>query len=95
MNHKQDLAKRIAEAKQDQKETKEENLGIPAEEETSEEKQGKKAASQFMGLVIAGVIFGILVDRSFETAPFGLFFFIIAGFIGAVFQANAIINKKE
>lgn len=93
MTDKKSLEERIAEARQDIEEKEDKYMGVPLDE-SDDTKRGKRAASEFMGLVIAGIIVGIVCDRFFETAPFGLFFFIITGFVGGVFRANHIINKK-
>ncbi len=94
MKDKSDLSERIKAARKDVDDTKEKYQG-KISEETIDEKRSKRAASEFLGLVIAGVIVGILCDKFLNTAPLGLFFFIIMGFIGGVFRANKLTQKND
>ena len=91
-----DLEQRVKSKRKEQKEEHEDNYGIPAEE-TSEEKRNKRAASEFLGMVIGGCIFGFVIDKYAGIAPWGMFFFIIMGFVGGVYRAEhtSKINEKE
>ncbi len=90
---KQSLEDRIAEARKDIEDKEEEHMGVPLEE-SDDTKRGKRAASEFLGLVMSGSLLGIVIDKYFGTAPLGMFSFIILGFVAAVLRANHITNKK-
>ncbi len=93
MSDKKSLETRIAEARKDIDEKEDKYMGT-ALEESDETQRGKRAASEFLGVVIAGVILGIICDKYIGTAPLGLFFFIIMGFVAGVLRANHLTNKK-
>lgn len=69
------------------------NFGDPAKS-SSEEKEGKRAASEFLGSVMGGTILGFGIDYFLDTAPWGFFIFILLGFVSGVMRANATINKN-
>tara|TARA_R110002095_G_scaffold207177_2_gene192036 strand:- start:1530 stop:1841 length:312 start_codon:yes stop_codon:yes gene_type:complete len=88
------LDERIKDARRDEKEYKTQQYGVPAEE-SEESKRGKRAASVFLGNVIAGGILGFFIDKYCSSAPLAMIFFIIMGFVSGVYRANAITKKNE
>lgn len=93
MNEKDDLQSRIDIARKDIDDKEDKHMGVPLEE-SDDTKRGKRAASEFLGLVMSGSLLGIIIDKYFETAPLGMFSCIILGFLAAVLRANHITNKK-
>lgn len=93
MDKEKSLEQRIAEARKDIEDKEDKYMGVPIEE-SEDDKRGKRAASEFLGSVIAGTIIGIFCDRTFETDPFATLFFITMGFVAGVFRANQLTNKK-
>jgi len=89
-----DLDQRIKSAKSGKEEYEIKQYGESAEE-TKEEKQGKRAASEFLANVIAGGFLGFLIDKYFGSAPMGIIFFILMGFVSGVMRANATMKKNE
>ncbi len=88
------LDQRIRSAKSDQKQQKEKQYG-KVNKESKEEKQGKKASSEFLANVIAGGFLGFIIDKYFDSAPLGMIFFILMGFVSGVLRANATMKKNE
>lgn len=88
------LDERIKAARTDQEEYEVKQYGVSADE-TEGEKLGKRAAGEFLASVVAGFILGYVVDKYVGTAPAGLFFFMILGFVSGVFRANTITKKNE
>jgi len=89
-----DLEERVKEARGDFDDDQEKYLGL-ATDDTPEEILSKRISSEFLGTVIAGFIFGAVIDRYFETAPWGLLFFIIMGFVAGVYRANDATKKNN
>jgi len=58
----------------------------PAEDSHSE---GTSIAYEFLAYVISGGLLGYAIDHFFNSAPWGMMFFVVFGFIGAVYRANA------
>lgn len=88
------LEQRIAAKRGEQAEEKIKNYGVSADS-SSDGKQGKEIASQFLAVVISGWIFGLIIDRYFGSAPWGMMIFIILGFVAGVCRANAITKKND
>lgn len=88
------LEQRIQDAREDQDDYEEKQFGIPAED-TPAEKMGKRIAGEFLATVVSGGLLGLLIDKFFETGPWAMMFFIIIGFIGAVYRADAITKKMN
>ena len=86
------LDQRIKEAREDQDDYEEMQYGISAEE-TPEEKRGKRAASEFLGSVMGGALLGFFIDKYGGTAPVGMIFFTIMGFVAGVYRANALTKN--
>ena len=86
------LDQRIKEAREDQEDYEEMQYGTSAEE-TPDEKRGKRAASEFLANVLAGALLGFVIDKYCDTAPVGMIFFIIMGFVGGVYRANTITKN--
>ncbi len=89
-----DIEQRIqsAKSKKDKQEIKQYG---EAAKDSAEEKQGKRAASEFLANVIAGGFLGFIIDKYFDSAPLGIIFFIIMGFVSGVLRANATMKKNE
>ncbi len=85
----EDIQKRVEEARP--KDTPDEMLRKKDLEENEEE---SRAGSEFLGNVIAGGILGYGVDWAFDTAPWGMIFFILIGFISGVYRANAAMKEE-
>jgi len=86
------LDQRIKEAREDQEDYEEMQYGTSVEE-TPDEKRGKRAASEFLANVLAGALLGFVIDKYCDTAPVGMIFFIIMGFVGGVYRANTITKN--
>lgn len=71
------------------KEKQQENQG------EDEHGKGSRAAGEFLASVIAGGILGYGVDWLFGTLPWGLLFFLIMGFVSAVYRANAAMKEEN
>ncbi len=89
------LDERINEFRSKYNEEQKKIEGQPADDETPEVRFGKMAASMFLGNVIAGLIVGILIDKYTATAPWGLMFCIILGFIAGVYRAQSLLKKMN
>ena len=86
------LDQRIKEAREDQEDYEEMQYGTSSEE-TPDEKRGKRAASEFLANVLAGALLGFVIDKYCDTAPVGMIFFIIMGYVGGVYRANTITKN--
>ncbi|MDH5722564.1 MAG: AtpZ/AtpI family protein [Alphaproteobacteria bacterium] len=53
-----------------------------------------RAGSEFLASVVAGGLLGFGVDYFFDSAPLGILFFMLMGFISGVFRANAATQKN-
>lgn len=51
--------------------------------------------SEFLALVISGALLGYGIDRFFSTAPWGMIFMILMGFVAGVYRANAAMKKND
>lgn len=89
-----DIHERVKEARRDLTEQDTKRYGEEAKE-SPEVRLGKQAASMFLGNVLAGVIFGFVIDYYFGTIPWGFMFFTIMGFVAGVFRAQAVTKKDE
>lgn len=88
------LDERIKAARTDQEEYEVQQYGVSADE-SDESKRGKRAAGEFLASVIAGFILGYVIDKYIGTAPAGMLFFMILGFVTGVMRANAVTKKNE
>lgn len=89
-----DLASRIAQAKNEPN-AKPINASEEEKPEDYRSNKGSRAASEFLANVISGGLIGYGVDWLFDTQPWGLLFFLVMGFVSAVFRANAAMLDKE
>ncbi len=87
------LEEKITAARKDQADDKIKQYGVPADE--NEPSKGHNIASQFLATVISGGIFGYIVDRFFDTGPWGMMGFILIGFVAGVRRANAAMKKND
>lgn len=49
----------------------------------------------FLGTVIASGVLGYVIDRFFETQPWGLMAMLILGFVYATMRAQKAMNSKD
>lgn len=86
-----DLAIRIKEAKGESPQSSE---GISDEKESEATTKESRAGTEFLSSVIGGGILGYATDWLLGTLPWGLLFFLIMGFISAVYRANAAMRDE-
>ncbi len=87
------LDKRIKEVRDEHQEDAKERYGEETEEMSEESKKSARAGSLFLSSVIAGGLFGYVIDWFFNTLPLGLLSFIVIGFVNAVIRANAAMKE--
>lgn len=71
--------------------------GIEEEQEYQQDQETKKqsrAGSEFLASIVAGGLLGFGIDYFFNSAPFGILFFMLMGFVSGVFRANAATQKN-
>lgn len=85
-----DLASRIKDAnkKSDLSHT-DENI------ENDSSNKNSRVGSEFLGSVAGGAILGYGIDWYFNTLPWGFLFFLVMGFVSAVYRANAAMQNEK
>ncbi len=93
-----DLDKRIEQAQKNIKEKEESSLkdiNLSKNQDEIEDGKGARAGSEFLASVFAGAFLGYAIDWYFSSSPWGLMFFIVMGFVSAVFRANAAMKEEN
>lgn len=88
-----ELEERIKAAKSDNQVPFEKPQPETPEADTAPSK-GARAGSEFLANVFAGGLIGFGIDWFFKTQPWGMLFFLIMGFVSAVFRANAAMKDE-
>lgn len=88
------LDEKISKVRNEYEETQKKHMGDPIEDESPEVVKGRLTASMFLGNVLAGLLIGLLIDKFLGFAPWGLMFCTILGFVGGVYRAQDLLQKK-
>lgn len=87
----QDMDSRIQAMKKSQKE----DLPEVSAEDGELERINTRAGSELLASIIGGGVLGYCIDRFFDTMPWGMFFFLIMGFVSGVYRANTVMKEID
>lgn len=64
-------------------------------ESAKDKLQGEKAFAEIVGGLIFGVVFGLMLDKYFNTKPLFLIIFVILGLAGSIYSIYKAAVKSD
>lgn len=77
------------------KESQKEELPETSAEDSELERINTRAGSELIASVIGGGVLGYCIDMFFDTMPWGMFFFLVMGFVSGVYRANSVMRQID